>query len=133
MDMISFLRHKFTYWARHGYYHDATQQAVRKYGHVYGTYGLHNKCITINEPTLIRNILAKDFHIFADKPIYAGTAKIYKSIFLISANERWRNIRSIMSPAFSSGRLNAMMSHISDISDRLMDNLEKYKKSETFK
>ncbi|CAG2174355.1 unnamed protein product, partial [Oppiella nova] len=130
---LDFYLHTTTGESRPRYYHDATQHAVRKYGRVYGTYSLHNKGITINDPTLIRDILAKDFHIFADKPIYTGAAKIYKTIALISANDQWRHIRSIMSPAFSSGRLNAMMSHISDISDRLVDNLEKYKKSETFK
>ena len=50
----------------------------------------------------------------------------------MEGNEDWKRIRSIITPVFTSGKLKAMMSHISDISDNFVENLQIYAKTGLF-
>ncbi|CAG2110042.1 unnamed protein product [Medioppia subpectinata] len=111
-------------------HHTYTQRSYKKYGRVYGGYDMTRRTIAINDPELLKDIMVKDFHIFPDhKHFYTGSSKISQSIFFLPGDDNWKRIRSIMSPAFSSGKLKAMMAHISDISDVFITNLEPYAKS----
>ncbi|CAG2172212.1 unnamed protein product, partial [Oppiella nova] len=139
-----YLRHRFTYWARHGVpgpnhmefgamvqpHHEYTQWAYKKYGRVYGSYDLTRRTIAVNDPELLKDIMIKDFHIFPDhKHFNTGNSKINLSIFFLPGNDQWKRIRSLMGPAFTSGKLKAMMAHISDLSDKFIGNMDKYAKS----
>ncbi|CAG2102536.1 unnamed protein product [Medioppia subpectinata] len=140
---LDYMRWRFTYWARHGVpgpnymempifepHHTYVQRSYKKYGRVYGGYDLTRRTIAINDPELLKDIMVKDFHIFPDhKHFHTGNSKISQSIFFLPGNDQWKRIRSIMTPAFSSGKLKAMMSHISDYSDTFLINLDKYAKS----
>ena len=54
--------------------------------------------------------------------------KVNKMLFFMAGDEHWKRVRSIITPSFTSGKLKAMMSHISDISDNFVANLDKYEK-----
>ena len=140
----SLLRRRFTYWSRQGVkgrnfidasgfrviHHEFTLNQIKKYGRIYGGYFFFDKYLVVNEPDLIRDIVVKNFHIFPDhKNFNLGTSKINKSLFFMRGDEDWKRVRSILSPAFTSGKLKAMMSHISDISDKFVNSLDKYEKS----
>ena len=47
----------------------------------------------------------------------------------MDADENWKRIRSIVSPAFTSGKLRAMCLPIENITDKLIDNLQPFAKS----
>ena len=132
------MRHRFTYWARHGVPgpnfieigqtfmtpYDYTEWAIKKWGRVYGSYDFVGKLITVNEPDLIRDIMVKDFDVFPDhKHQNIGSSKLSLSLTFLPGDDQWKRIRSILSPAFTSGKLKAMMAHISDISDKFVNNL----------
>ena len=102
----------------------------RKYGRIYGIYTLFNKALVINEPKLLKEILVNNFHIFSDKRKYNfGESAIKYSIFLLPGDHNFKRIRSIISPAFTSAKLRAMCSSISNISDNLINNLQKLEKN----
>ncbi|CAG2174563.1 unnamed protein product, partial [Oppiella nova] len=112
-----------------GVHHDYTVEATKKYGRVYGTYTVSQKSLVVNEPDLLRDIMTKDFHIFPDrKHFHYGSSKIDKSLFFMPGGDGWKRQRSILSPVFTSGKLRAMMAHISGISDGLVTNLSEYEK-----
>ena len=135
----SLLIHHFTYWARKGVkgpcrseiegvftkVHDYILAANRKYGRIYGSYFFFQKWLIVNEPELIRDIMTKDFHIFADKyDMNLGTSKLQNALFFMKGNDDWKRIRSVVTPAFTSGKLRAMMANISDIADRFVQHLD---------
>ena len=132
---------RFTYWARKGVpgpcrteieglisiVHDYLLTGNKKYGRVYGSYFLYRKWIIVNEPQLIRDIMTKDFHIFPDHyNMNMGSSKLQKALFFLKGNDEWKRIRSVVTPAFTSGKLRAMMSNISQIADRFVENLENF-------
>ena len=132
---------KFTYWQRHGVpgpnfiewgfffgiHHDKTVEAIKKYGRVYGGYEFHRKSLVVNEPELIKDIMVKDFHIFPDhKNFHVGSSKINMSLFFLPGNDDWKRIRSIISPAFTSGKLKSMMANILNISDKFVITLSEF-------
>ncbi|CAG2108825.1 unnamed protein product [Medioppia subpectinata] len=108
--------------------HDFTAEQVRKYGKIYGSYRFTQKCITINEPDLLRDIMVRDFHVFPDRRYFhLGSSKIGKSLFFLpGSDDDWKRVRSILSPVFTSGKLRAMMRNISGISDKFVNNLSRF-------
>ncbi|CAG2182233.1 unnamed protein product [Oppiella nova] len=44
----------------------------------------------------------------------------------MKGDDEWKRIRSIVSPTFTTGKLKAMMAHISDIADQFVTNLGVY-------
>lgn len=63
----------------------------------------------VNDPELIKKILVKDFHHFANRYVGSDTHDPigYYNLFMV-ANPLWKNIRGKMSPFFSSGKLKTM-------------------------
>ncbi|CAG2179110.1 unnamed protein product, partial [Oppiella nova] len=69
----------------------------------------------------VGDIFVRDFHIWPHHlDFHLGTSKLDKSLFFMPGNDDWKRQRSILSPVFTSGKLRAMMAHISDISDRFI-------------
>ncbi|CAG2165362.1 unnamed protein product [Oppiella nova] len=141
------MRWWFTYWSRHGVpgpnfmeyelfysiHHHYILKAVQKYGRIYGTYLGTGRSLVVNEPDLIRDIMVKDFRVFADhKHIHNGSTKIAKDLYLMHGNDDWKRVRSAVTPAFTSSKMRAMMDSIGDIFDTFCDNLRKFQtKGET--
>ncbi|CAG2163284.1 unnamed protein product [Oppiella nova] len=145
MIASKYLRHRYTYWSRHGVpgknYFDITQISkythkydhdnTNKYGRVYGMYTISGNTIMINDPELLRDIFIKDFHAFPDhiNNIHFGSSHLSKGLFFLKGDDNWKRIRNIITPAFTSGKLRAMMGHISDASDRFVNMLVKYERT----
>ncbi|XP_054157436.1 uncharacterized protein LOC128955785 [Oppia nitens] len=137
--------HRFTYWMRHGVKgtkHPAIRiffnpwvkiltENFQKYGRIYGVYSLHHKALMVDDPDLIRQILTKDFHKLPDRyAMNMGSSLLHKSLFFIEGNTDWKRIRTIVSPAFTSGKLKAMMASIGHISDRFIAHLSQLAQTE---
>lgn len=108
----------YTYWSRHGVpgsdyirlggfikqHHIFCKEQQQKYGKIYGYYQFFSKGLVINDPDLVRDIMVRDFHIFPDhRHIHMGSDHIALNLFNLPGDDRWKRIRSIISPAFSSG------------------------------
>ena len=105
----------------------------QKFGRIYGTYFFMSKWLIVNEPQLIRDIVVKDFHIFPNRyDMNLGDSKLSKALFFMKGDDEWKRIRSIVSPTFTTGKLKAMMAHISDIADQFVTNLGVYAQNGLF-
>ena len=139
--MNRFLRKWLNFWAEQGidgpgvwrsiHYmlmpqHEYSEQMSKRYGKVYGNVGLTNRSLVINDPELIHEVLVDRFNEFPDRfPWHFGTSpKFTKSVALINGNEDWKRIRAVLSPAFSSLKLKAMMSHIIEITDKFIEDIK---------
>lgn len=75
----------------------------------FGIFLFHKPALVINDPELIKKILVKDFHHFANRYVRSDTHDPigYYNLFMVK-NPLWKNIRGKMSPFFSSGKLKTM-------------------------
>lgn len=142
----------FNFWSRHGFkqhqptffFGDARQFLTMKesigefFGRLYnqhknfnviGIYISYLPILVVNDPTLIQDILVKDFGTFHDRPMPVDEENDPLSGHLFSiAGQKWRNLRVKLSPTFTSGKLKGMFSNIKGcgrvLDDYLVKNFE---------
>ena len=102
-----------------------------RYGYVYGAYGPFFKILILNDAKLARDLSIKEFDKFAirNNTFFQGTTNITRSLFFMEANEDWKRIRSIVTPAFTSGKLRRMISPIERIAHNFVEHIRPHAKS----
>ena len=112
-------------------HHKYITKEQKKFGRIYGGYSLTDRFLIVNDPDLIREIFLKQFDSFPNHKMFniGPEPKVNKMLFFMPGDENWKRVRSIVTPAFTSGKLKAMLSHISGITDKLIKNLEVYEKN----
>jgi len=74
----------------------------------------------VGDPALIKNILVKDFHLFTDRSnTRKATDAINRSNLFRLTGDDWKRVRSIVSPAFSSGKMRKNVSPDQGVYGRL--------------
>lgn len=110
---------------------------IEKYGKVVGYFHGMKPILMVAEPDLIKKIFIKDFHLFCDRPesiplrvrsfvdsIIPASA-IMDSLLVSLKGERWRTVRTILSPTFSANKLKRMIPAVNQVCDRALSVLEK--------
>ncbi|XP_054157200.1 cytochrome P450 3A8-like [Oppia nitens] len=96
----------------------------KKYGKVYGAYMGNKPALGISDPQLVKEMNIKDFHVFTDRQEFLfGDELQDRALSNLRGNE-WKNMRSIISPTFSSGKMRAMHPIIIDCVHCLDEYLE---------
>ncbi|XP_054157194.1 uncharacterized protein LOC128955546 [Oppia nitens] len=99
---------------------------VKQYGKIYCDHFGTVPSVVISDPQLIKDIMIKDFHLFTNKDNFNTGDKLNdRSLFNLKGNE-WKNMRSIISPTFSSGKIRSMHPIVNDCIKRLDENFEKH-------
>ncbi|XP_070558876.1 cytochrome P450 3A31-like [Ptychodera flava] len=110
-------------------YHENVLKMTQKYGKVFCWYEGRTPTITITDPKLLKEILVREFSKFQDRNHPMGSPKrpsVTTSTLLRLNGKRWKDVRTIVSPAFSSGKIKEMSNLVNDITGRLMGVLEGY-------
>ncbi|XP_067135814.1 uncharacterized protein [Centruroides vittatus] len=101
----------------------AEQVWYNKYGKIFGIYEGTNPVLMIADPDLLRDILVKDFHVFSEiRDIQFGDPIVDKMLFVLRA-ERWKEVRNLITPTFTSGKMRLMSKSINDCCKTLENNL----------
>lgn len=91
-----------------------------------GVYGILKPILLIRDPELIRSILIKDFASFQDRGVHSNEDydPLSGNLFSITG-AKWKNMRSKLTPTFTSGKLKGMISTLIDCGFKLQNYLEK--------
>ena len=84
-----------------------------------------NKTLVVNDARVARELSTKELHKFPirNTKLNQGRTNIRKSLFFMEANEDWKRIRSIVTPAFTSGKLKRMLTPIERIAANFIEHL----------
>ncbi|XP_015434774.1 PREDICTED: probable cytochrome P450 6a13 [Dufourea novaeangliae] len=91
-----------------------------------GIFTRRTPLLILQDPDLIKAVLISDFSKFADRglPVYEKTEPLSPHLFSLEA-ARWRPLRTMLSPVFTSGKLKEMFPLIQECSEHLEHYLEK--------
>lgn len=87
---------------------------------------LSNPILMVNDPELIRVVLVKEFARFRDRGLYFNDKvdPLTSNLFFLPG-EKWRKLRSKLTPTFTSGKLKQIYPLIKEIGDELAKTVEK--------
>ncbi|KAL7304964.1 hypothetical protein TKK_0002759 [Trichogramma kaykai] len=93
---------------------------------VHGIYMLSNPVLMVNDPELVRLVLVKEFSKFRDRGLYHNEKvdPLTANLFFLPG-EKWKRLRSKLSPTFSSSKLKSIYPLIKEIGDELIKTVEK--------
>lgn len=142
-------QHRFNYWRRRGFqqlepkfiFGDAKsiitlkqpvgvfyQDLYNKFkkSRVVGVYVSYVPALLITDPKLVQDIMVRDFSSFTDRVLPTDEEKDPLNGNLFSTyGQRWRDLRTKLTPTFTSGKLKGMFPVIKDCSQVLDDYLVK--------
>ncbi len=86
-----------------------------------GIYLFFRPALLIRDSELVKNVLLNDFTSFHDRGVYCEHETDPMSATLFSLpGDKWKNLRTKLTPAFTSGKLKGMFSIISNIGSELV-------------
>ncbi|XP_072550855.1 thromboxane-A synthase isoform X2 [Salminus brasiliensis] len=113
---------------RHGFF-DAHKNLINQYGKVCGYYLGRRPIVVVADPDMLRQIMVKEFQKFPNRMKLRAATKPMTESVLILRNERWRRVRSILTPSFSAAKMKEMVPLINTATDTLLNNLKAHAES----
>ncbi|NXK28271.1 CP3AO protein, partial [Arenaria interpres] len=101
------------------------QKCFEKYGKIWGIFDGRQPVLAVLDPVVIKNVLVKEcYSIFTNRRNF-GLNGILESAVSIAEDEKWKRIRTVLSPTFTSGKLKEMFPVIIHNGEKLVKNIEK--------
>uniref|UniRef100_A0AAQ4QQQ3 Thromboxane-A synthase n=1 Tax=Gasterosteus aculeatus aculeatus TaxID=481459 RepID=A0AAQ4QQQ3_GASAC len=79
--------------------------------------------VVIADPDMLRQVMVRDFSSFTNRMTLRFASKPMTDCLLMLRNERWKRVRSILTPSFSAAKMKEMVPLINTVTDSLMSNL----------
>ncbi|XP_046522986.1 cytochrome P450 3A12-like [Equus quagga] len=101
------------------------KKCFKKYGKMWGFYDGRQPVLAITDPDMIKTVLVKEcYSVFTNRRSF-GPMGLMKNAITIAEDEKWKRIRTLLSPTFTSGKLKEMFPIIGQYGDMLVRNLRK--------
>lgn len=96
-------------------------------GRIYGMYEGRRPTLVIGDPDVLRDIMIKDFHFFTDRrDLSTGRDDdVAQHMLQLLNGERWKRVRTIVTPTFTTGKIKKMTSILIDSAKTLSNNFKK--------
>ncbi|KAH9513041.1 Cytochrome P450 3A4 [Bulinus truncatus] len=108
-------------------------QAVRDwtghYGHVFGYFEGYTPVMVVSDPDILRNVFLKDAANFMKRKPFPLAPRKSLGLFLEDGHQ-WKRSRSLLTPAFSTGKLKKMTPIMLEAADILTERLTEKSKEE---
>uniref|UniRef100_A0A3B1JLK7 Thromboxane-A synthase n=1 Tax=Astyanax mexicanus TaxID=7994 RepID=A0A3B1JLK7_ASTMX len=113
---------------RHGFF-DAHRDLINQYGRVCYYLG-RRPVVVVADPDMLRQVMVKEFQKFPNRmqKLRAATKPMTESVLMLR-NERWKRVRSILTPSFSAAKMKEMVPLINTATETLLNNLKSYAES----
>lgn len=113
---------------RNGFF-DAHRDLINQYGRVCGYYLGRRPVVVVADPDMLRQVMVKEFQKFPNRmKLRAATKPMTESVLMLR-NERWKRVRSILTPSFSAAKMKEMVPLINTATETLLNNLKSYAES----
>ncbi|XP_061494816.1 thromboxane-A synthase isoform X2 [Rhineura floridana] len=112
------------FWEKH-------KKLINEYGPACGYYIGRRMFIVVSEPNMIKHILEEDFRNFTNRMTLDLVSKPIADSILILRDERWKDVRSLLTPAFSAAKMKEMVPLINQACDILLSSLKVFADSDT--
>jgi len=95
---------------------------------LYGWYGMMGAPqLVVQDQALIKDVLIRDFDHFVDRrDIYVGDDKYITNMLTMIEGDKWKAMRYIMTPVFTTGKLRGMVKFIDKAADEMVGYLQKF-------
>lgn len=93
---------------------------------VYGAFDMREPVLMIRDPELVKQVTTKDFDHFVNRQILTSTTSenlFAHSLFMLE-NDKWRDMRSTLSPAFTGSKMRQMFQLMVQTVDEAMSYLK---------
>ncbi|KAM6926464.1 thromboxane-A synthase isoform 1-T4 [Lycodopsis pacificus] len=117
---VPFLGNIFMF--RQGFFHPIND-LIKTHGRVCGYYLGRTPVVVIADPDMLRQVMVRDFSSFTNRLTRLFATKPMTDCLLMLRNERWKRVRSILTPSFSAAKMKEMVPLINTATDSLMSNL----------
>jgi len=101
----------------------------KKYGKVYGMYFFRLPFLMVGDPDMIKEILIKEFPKFHDRRSMVEFRRPYNKMLSIVPGQKWKDLRTTLSPTFSASKIKQMMSFMNEAVDTLIQKVDKVSKT----
>ncbi|KAL2093806.1 hypothetical protein ACEWY4_011118 [Coilia grayii] len=108
---------------------DPLKDLINTYGRICGYYLGRRPVIVVADPDMLRHVMVKDFHLFPNRMRVRFSSKPMSDCLLLLTDERWKRVRSILTPSFSAAKMKEMVPLINTASHTLLTNLEGHAES----
>ena len=82
------------------------EEAIAKYGKILGYYEATKPVVLCTDVEMIKSVMIKDAQHFVNKRVFEGLfIEPFDKWLLNIKDDEWKNVRSIVSTAFTSGKL----------------------------
>lgn len=102
---------------------DIEMKRYNEKGRLYGTYEGSRPCLTVADPDVIKDIYVKDFPFFTSRRELILGDRIVDNMLQNLLGEKWKQVRSIITPTFSTGKIKKMTSIFIDSAKDLVQTL----------
>uniref|UniRef100_A0A8C3WX23 Cytochrome P450 3A n=1 Tax=Catagonus wagneri TaxID=51154 RepID=A0A8C3WX23_9CETA len=100
-------------------------KCFQKYGKIWGLYDGRQPVLAVTDPEMIKAVLVKEcYSVFTNRRSF-GPEGIMKNSISLAKDEKWKRVRTLLSPTFTSGKLKEMFPIIAQYGDVLVRNLRK--------
>ncbi|KAK2565310.1 Lithocholate 6-beta-hydroxylase [Acropora cervicornis] len=91
--------------------------------------GIRSMARFLADPEMIKEIVVKEFPKFHDRKTLADIPKPYDRMLTVVRGQKWKDIRSILTPTFSASKIKQMIPFMNEALDTLLAKTERISKT----
>ncbi|GFX11760.1 cytochrome P450 3A25 [Trichonephila clavipes] len=104
--------------------HEVECERYNKLGRIYGHFEGKRALLSIGDPTLLREILVKDFQFFTGRRVFDTGDKVINKMLSVIRGEDWKRVRTVVTPTFTTGKIKRMLNIFKECSNTLTNNFQ---------